>query len=550
MIDLFEQSRYGRFDASHFGMWLNADVFLNHPDYKHLGELAWKTFHFPPGGEHTQYVDGLRAPHDATLAASCFTLYSHEARHFHDLIATPYGSVLMRQYARAALFYMFLWRELYFRRRAIVVPITDWVANETIYSQVYQDLQPVSNIITETASIYSTMIEKLDAFNRGVLNSGMQANYPTATSILEGSAVIAQQRAIDSRFGSEVASQFLDVLFDGQAADTYLNALLLLRNVIGGQASAQVMSFLLLSSLYGNFQDQSQRLRYPPDILLQLAVWLKERHVDLINLRSFDDLVILVDRFYQENQGGSLTAMIEQSQRANVGVLESLKQTLKLYEEQDGNEFSQARVVLQCFENFCQAHEIFSRQVLSDPGWYCSGSYIEHQYELPMPVIFIHTDSGVPVDDDLEAIYYIQSEDRMYVTEETRNKLLNDQNLNEAQREWLLSLSGNRSGNLIMRNAYVLSPRDILQRGSQNLIDVDLWQRTHDLVAGLRLFLEGPDRGVSPQTIRQMVSVLKATGTKIYTSAGEMDAPDFDIHETPDMGETLEILKKWKQDNL
>ena len=149
-MDTFEQTGFGRVDPSSFGMWLNVDKALAHPDYERFGPLMWSSFLFPLHDDHKTYLRRLTNEEDVQLVLNAFTLFTHEARHFHDLLLCPYGSMLMRQYTRAALYYLFLRRDLIFRHKAIYVPLSDWVAHGTKLQRVYRDLDTPSPTLSRS----------------------------------------------------------------------------------------------------------------------------------------------------------------------------------------------------------------------------------------------------------------------------------------------------------------------------------------------------------------------------------------------------------------
>src|SRR5437762_1481050 len=101
-MDLFEpQGAYGRFDPATFGLWINLDYVLEHSDFQGLLPLMLPTFAYDLTAEHRAYIEG-KSDAEMLRAANCFTVASHEARHFPDLLASPYGSMLARQFTRAA----------------------------------------------------------------------------------------------------------------------------------------------------------------------------------------------------------------------------------------------------------------------------------------------------------------------------------------------------------------------------------------------------------------------------------------------------------------
>ncbi len=585
-MDMFEPTGFGRFDPSTFGMWLNVDAAYQRQDYTTLTPLMWSTFHSPLSDAHKEYVRSAKSREDAVFAASCFTVATHERRHFHDLIATPYGSMLARQNIRAAFYCAVLVDEVLFRRDRIVVPLNEWCQNAELFQTIY-DIAPPSNCIIHINNLFGTMQDKLTFFDHGRLNRDRTATFPTASSILESIAVMVQLREIGEEFGLEYGESFGKSIIDSKSKSRYFGALRLVQDTFGTQLPIAIESLLLQASLYGNFQDPDpNRFQYPTDLLMSLLDWLREnRFTRFLNTASsgpqaFDYTVEFIDNYFKKVQGGNLQSMIQSASNANRCVLAALAQELTDIEQSAGREKPFCRTVLEVFQNFIDVHESFSKKVCNNLPWYMSYDYIRDKHENPEPVVFIESHNGIPVDSTLGSYYYIQSEDRIYITSEMQKRILTCssdseaakmtlnslQTVEELKQETILNLHSitgisngyeetilkNKPETLVLRNAYVMSPRNIRKSevSDEPVINTSLWQRNYDQIGHARLFLEGPNQGMPQSTVRDILSALKNFHTDVFTSSGKLEAMSSDPNEIPDLiSNALDSLQKLKTHN-
>jgi hypothetical protein len=547
-MDLFEQQGFGRLDPSSFGLWLNVDKALAHKDYHRFGPLMWSSFHFALRDEHRTYLSSLPNGADRELVLGAFTLFTHEARHFHDLLLSPYGSMLMRQYTRAALLYLFLRQDLLFQHKAIFVPLSDWVTQGTALKRIYSDLDSPSHNIIHAESAFRSMKEKLRVYNRGRLNGDDGSRYPTAVSILEASAILMQETAIARDFGASYVESFRRGIWERGTANTYYSALSLISQQFERSVPAEVVSYLLTASLCGNFQDpDTKRLQYPTDILVELLLWLRKHEINLAESDSFEEIIYTVDEYFEETHGGDVMDMMKVSTDTNRAVGDAFRQELDVYEEQIGREYPEARSLLAGYNNFCEVHTRFVGDVCVNPLWYCSSKYLEIQRRLPTPVIFIETELGIPVDEQIEQLYYIQFEERLYLA--------------DLPEEYRKAFNGFAADGKLIRLAHILSPRGFKtddsaapvgvdlwhMDNSAEAIKVDLWQRNHDAVGSLRFLIEGPGIALSKHVQRDLMSAFTLVGTKVYGAEGEIKGELPDVKEFDgDLMRYIEELRQWK----
>jgi hypothetical protein len=441
--------------------------------------------------------------------------------------------MLMRQHTRAALFYLMLWDELFYRTKAVFLPFRDWIRYERQLQMAYPNLPSVSRNIRNFEEMLRTMDAKLSVFNKGTVDLGERFAGLSAVSILEGSAILTQEGAIASEFGRERVEAFRTSILRSPAAARYYGALMFIDTVLGGLRSPDVASYLLFAALCGNFQEQdATRLRYPTDLLTEIALWLRSQNFVGENTDAFQQLIDLIDGYFEKNHGVDLIGMLGRAQRANEGVLSAFDQIVEEFEEKTQRRFDQGRLVLKRFTNFVEASREIQTHAGSDPESYCSTGYLQAQRQMMQPVIFIESESGIPITSEIESLYYVQNESRIEVTPKLR--------------EVIPSLNEN-----VVRIGHVISPRYGLPTDEVG-IDVSLWQQCHDLMAGCRFLAEGP-AGTPAHLQRDVACAFGIVGTKIYTSSGEIEQPEPDPtdHRMPGFGdeafrEALRELKRLK----
>jgi hypothetical protein len=565
-MEFFEPLGYGRFDPAAFGMWVNVDKVLEHPRYGELGPRMWTTFHFELNDEHRDYVRSSEPREDAVFGATCFTVATHERRHFHDLLATPYGSMLARQYLRAAFFNGVLTEEILFRRKNVGVPLDEWCQNPGFFQASF-GIAPPSDNIREISAIFRTMQQKLAAFEHGQLNPEHSPEFPTGTSILEGIAVMMQLRQIGEEFGRPYGEAFGRSVLESAGGSRYFGALSLVSRVLGRRLPIAVEALLLQASLYGNFQDpDTSRPRYPIDVLASLLTWFRDERVFESPLLPPGDALLhyvasVLNEYFEERHGGPLADMARQATVANRAVADALRQDLARYAELSGNSNSLCECVLQIFDNFNTAQAAFSQKVVQNLPWYVSYDYVRERFTCPAPLMFIESRKGIPVDSRLAELYYVQVEDRLYLSPDVQARLRADPQfpiaaLDHAEPVEALSEDMLRNwrtiaratsvedetaarvapNTLVLRNAYVLSPRATSFSGSPGEeLDLSLWQRFYDQTCPMRLFLEGPDLGMPAASLRDTLAAFHACHTAVYSASGLLEAEELDPHEVGDL---------------
>jgi len=486
------------------------------------------SFHSPDTANQKEFIESLKDEKDISFAINCFSMFTHEMKHFHDLLITPYGSVLMRQYTRGAILSLPCLQELLLHRKKIVLPLSDWVSDSELFHDIYA-IDPPSKNLSELNEVFKTMTQKLHFFNKGSLSLPSSLKYLNAGSILEGLAILNQELFIKKEFGDDKLKYFRQGFKTQTAYARYYTALEFIQTFLDQTLSYEVISYLLFSSLCGNFQDPNpNHLRYPKDILVSMLMWLKEKNINLNKFSCFDDIVDVIDDFFNEELGNDVQGMIIQAAKTNKKFEDVMLEDIKRFENLTFGTKAMEQV-LRVFNNFYQIQASFGNNVCVNPQWYFSETYLDNQLKLPSPVLFLESKIGLPIDENLEDLYYIQTESRIQL-DDLPNEISSRFNLNN-----LADAEG------VIRAAHILSPRKSLLT-TKNLdknipwvfevpeVDIQEWQKSYDLVGlSIRCLLEGKNANINEQLFQTFIMTFAHFGTEIFSTSGKyltLELPD------------------------
>jgi hypothetical protein len=556
-VDLFENLAFGRFDPSFFGLRLNLEGAIGSGMDPDLFQLTFTSFHYPIRDAHVKYVAGITDAKKLNLVLNLFTLSAHETKHFHDLLIAPYGSMLMRQYTRAALLFLTCKPDLILRSSTIILPLRNWVSDWEMYQAHDPAVTAPSTNVREFVSILELMQEKLKRFNAGNINLDGPFTAIDATAIVEGLAILVQERAIVEHFGAHQLAPFR-AGFAPAARQRYYGALALVHRFLRDSASAETASLLLFASLCGNFQDtDSNHVRYPKDVLIEMLLWINEHCEDALRAPDLPKLGDAVDAYFEENLGDDLQGMLIRASRANREARESFAEMVLRFAESDSMLGSEGQRLLQQFENYSEIQTAFSANAFVNPYWYFSGDYLKEQKNLPKPIVYIECESGIPVDDTIEKLYYVQCESRIDISsfpESMRKKFTLD------------------AINNVVRGAHIISPRyDFAESTKPDFgtkftfvipdLQVEVWHQNYDAVIGvLRFAIEGLDGPMIPAAQQEFLFALATIGVTLYSNGRQIPLPhlpddwDSDVVDPvirgymrePRFREAMEELRKGK----
>jgi hypothetical protein len=509
---LNEPRNFGSFDPVIFGLRFNIDGAITASNAKELLPLVWRGIHFASTKEHQDFIHSLNNDGERFEAVSYFSLRVHESRHFHDLLGTPYGSMLLRQYFRAAILGQALMTDLVLRTKSLYVPIVDWAANDRFLQSRFRDLGTLPRSIAWFAEILSTMSTKLDTFNRGVLASTALASADglpriDACGILEGSAITSQELHIEENYGLDTARLFRRMVWESPVGRQYYGARQLVEVLSGEPIPAQNFLALCLCALCGNFQDpDSNHTRYPADLLLEMLMWMAKTGFQPSRASSAEDVVEVADRFFRTEHGSSLMGNLRQASEANLKTFEALEHDVEKMDKSAAGE--PARSLLAGLKNYATAYEGYVRNVFTHVNDYCDVTYSRELDKHTRPVFFLESEYGIPLTEELEKAYFIGAEAELHGGAELESRLHSQ----------IAPRGDNR-----FKSAFLISPKHAVSGAvDPTAIDVKLWQKNFEHSEMVRFLVAGGTNNM-PQS-QQWISLatLLTGGTKVFTVSGEM----------------------------
>jgi hypothetical protein len=193
---------WGALDPFTFVVWIAARRFDELPRSRDASLHFLNSLANRPGEAHVAYLNSLDQRH-RPLAATAFTAYAHEWRHWYDLTSTPYGI------ARTAVltdFYLALLDldEEVLAMPEVFVPLTTWSSRPEIVHAAFPHLRPLS---PAGDHVLRQALSRLRASDRALLNPervGTRAVSPL--QMLESLAMLEQERLAADLFGPEVAT--------------------------------------------------------------------------------------------------------------------------------------------------------------------------------------------------------------------------------------------------------------------------------------------------------------------------------------------------------
>lgn len=506
---LNEPQSFGKFDPVIFGLRFNIDGALSASNARDLLPLVWRGIHFPPTQEHRDFVRSLSDEDERFNAVAYFSLRVHEARHFHDLLATPYGCVLLRQYFRAAILGQAIMPELLFKMKSMYVPIVEWADNDRYLQRQFPLLGSPPRSIAWFADILSTMTSKLDTFNRGVLASADGLPRIDASGILEASAITSQELHIAETYGAEAALLFRRKVWESSVGEQYYSVHWLLRRLSGEAVPAPNFLALCLCALCGNFQDpDAKHARYPADLLWEMLIWMADVGFRPSNADSAEDVVDMADRFFRKAHGNSLVGNLNIASEANFKTFEALERDAAKLDHPGSVKAAQELVA--GFKNYATAYEGYLRKVFANLDRYCGVAYSGDLNWHTDPVFFIESEYGIPLTEELEQVYFVGG----------AAELRGEADLQSVLPPSRLAHSEDGS----FKTAFLLSPKQELHAhlADPAAIDVGLWQRNFEHSEMIRFLIAGGTSNMPATQQENALGVLASIGTNVFNISGEM----------------------------
>jgi hypothetical protein len=515
-------SEFGRLDVNHLGMWLNLDqIPVTSIDRSALLAAAVE-YDYSPIRDQAVYEAG--SPEERTTLIGFLTAGVHEARHFHDLLISPYGARLMELNMRGAMAVLGAQRSL-MSAAAVIVPLADWRGQLDVLRLVDVDLAEPNPKLDELAEILADIGVRQRQLDRGILTH--EAPF-SATSILESSALLVQLAAAGQLVGLDDASELFRVVESSPNGDRYVGVLRYLAERLGAlPLGAQVV--LLLAALSGDvFSEDEEALRSPVDVLTALTEWLSSRDgFPITEMRTGDDaLQLVVDvfnltaEFLTAATGCDITDSMERAWNFTATMV-------KYYESRidgkgdDSPQWVTIRQVLDVYRNFQDMSARLMANFYSGPQWYLIDHYLDRLPYLPRPLTFYWSEYGLPASPELQQRFYIQHE---VVVPKIPGR-------DTAEVEEILDGRAYDDG-AAYRVAHVVAPLDLavgtppdgLFPYAPVPIDFEAWRIYFDSVVPLLgLLSNGPRSGIPKMVLEQAISYFDLLSVKIYSGSGRIE---------------------------
>lgn len=525
---LNSSSEFGRLDVSHLGVWLNLDRVPAETNSTPMAELLSAAVQYKISDQHREVVEAAGTAEGRAALVGLFTSVEHEARHFHDLLVSPYGHYLMELNARAAFSIFGAWRSLH-GAGALVVPLADWESQLPVLRVLDKELTAPNAKLAELADVLRGISHRQQVLNRGILHPDVKL---TSTSILEASALLVQVGAAGAAFGLERANELMHLIGSGSAADRYFGPLSYIEHHLG-HIPGGGLAVILLGALSGDvFSDDERAIRSPVDVLVDMISWLAAKeNFPVRNMVSGDaslELIVeiynLVSEFLSSTIGRDIEDSMSEAWETTNAMVRHWQDRLS-GKGDDSMQWFRIREMLRVYENYRDVGGSLMANFYRQPAWYLIDQYLDLLPRLPQPVTFYWSDSGIPASPSLAQDFYIQNE---LIVPAAPDRLLPTDGSNEILAEFV-----NRSyyDGEAYRMAFVISPLEAPQPEPApnflpiplNHVDHEAWLGYFDgIVPLMRLLMEGSEAHL-PWPIQNLtLSLFELLKTKVYSGAGRM----------------------------
>lgn len=531
-MEIGETSDIGRLDPAQCAIWLNLDHALEYgPE---MFRLAMLSYAVPLGDDHKRYVSSCRSQMQRASAVNAFTTYSHETRHFHDMLATPYGSFLARQYAGATLEFCSLQSDILLQLPSIYIPLKEWAINADFLAEAFPGLAKPTPRLVQASASYDELSKKLAVFNSGS-SAEASALGIDARGLLESSAIAMQELEIRIAFGDDSAADFRHAMLSGPAGPHYYTAYRLLNEAAEGNLSLESIILCVIASLCGDFQERNPDVpRYPADLFCLILGIVKETAQGTV-WKDPEHTLAVLDSLWTRLQGRTLAEAIRSSASINEIVLRRFANGAEQLSKSSSRYFVDAQVVVDWFADFCRLQEQMTSIVSNDILSYCSADYGVLQRQLPVPIMIITTDVGLPLSSGEEPFdegFQVLGALSVPVRALEGHPMWNTN-------EW--------SSDETVRVVTAFTPRKPLLAVSNVNPEYDRWMAYLGQVAGLRLLLEGRSALRGPW-VDEYLMLLDLFGTEVLAADGKVSTPALSLAASPTIEQLIKELPNRQPD--
>jgi hypothetical protein len=391
---LHEPRALGRLDPLLFGLRYNIDALVQVGDSKLLS-LCMSAFEGKLGVEHYAYVRDCPDEKIRELALFYFSMRFHEARHFHDLLATPYGSQLMVEHFTIAAF-LSLCFPILRETKVFYAPLMEWQPLSEFLQTIYPDLPAPPPILNACLNLVrkSQDAQRLISISDAFALSEQLGNL-TTESILECSAVMVQEIACHEFIGGGEL-QVGNYIRNKPGGIAYYAPMLALEAAVGGKVPREMVLEACYLSLFSAPGDHGGWAT-PHENFINLCLYVGTNECDGDLARAGEAIYKFLQIYCKASSPAKgLRALLKQASLDRKARIKYLTEEISKH---FGEIPQEVKLIIRCFRDFDRAADYTAKAVLARLGEYCSGVYLDELWpDLPSPIYYIETETGVLMD--------------------------------------------------------------------------------------------------------------------------------------------------------
>jgi hypothetical protein len=546
--DFLSKTNFGKLDPSNFGIWVN---FKSLTEYDRINvnrkipaltPLVLTTFYDGIQDEHREFVNQLPTKEDRQFALCALTLYAHETRHYHDLMSSPYGARIMRNYAKVNYFTALARTKIMFQDKSCVVPLADWIYDSELFEKIFQLPFPDKNL-RHLQDWFERVTKDHENLRKGLFSwesVGIRGlDFFDSNSIIESLALLHQGKLIFMEFGDKLYKEFKELFTNERLRESYTGGIMLVNTIFGKQLSSYITSSLLHASLFRYDHNESYiKIMPPKDALIELCLWITDNNIQVEKIFETGKSIEFYQEYFCDITGKDLDEAIFKTDELNKEFHQNLLENLELIQSKyPAMNTTYVQTSIDLFEQLMAVHKGFSATVSFNLPVYHGIQYVKDQRNLTLPITFIETD-GVFLtkldNDPLEEYFFIAEEMRVELNRYVKNKeddFISSLKTTEegiVRIAFLLSLKNYHNGNptksKFFKNHFT-HPHHYIELAQKNFDGNGTW---------LLLLMYGKD--ALPEIIwENLKSTMANFGTTFYTVNGV---------ETPKVSSALEAVKE------
>ena len=342
----------------------------------HLLNMA--SFLLADDPEDTRYQflrDLLQKNHDQStqfMIVSCGSALSHELKHFHDYLSSPFGCLVLREHFLLILQLLSVTPYL-LPEPVIGIPLQHWRdLSDVRYKMYARSSQP------RTFSKFPSAATKITEFADGIIgkiqswhgNPPFMPGFPiTARHLIEAAAIEVQVARISQSFGPECACSFRAYLRSRDDAAIYTAVSDLWQKVAdafgGAPVPAAIQSAVLFYALCGKpAADPNDHGAHPVSRFVLLAECIR----DQTGVPAETEVLAFLDACADKYGWPTLSESLEESSGANRQYALKIREIVRSSE--GSNETNFPELIFTAYDAWVAAHEQMVSAIIRNPMAY------------------------------------------------------------------------------------------------------------------------------------------------------------------------------------